>query len=171
MADGRRGPKGTGMFTRILVPLDGTDEAAAALPVATELARRLGSALLLLAMVPTADARLGLATDVASGALTDPAVYGAEVRARSQAAEGYVAAVAQQLADEGLSASYAIGTGDPGDGIVAAAREQGVDLILMATHGRSGLARLLFGSTTDDVLRHAGIPVLAVPVEGVDKDE
>ncbi len=151
------------MFRRILVPLDGTDEAAAALPAAVDLARRYGAALLLLDMVPTADAQAGLAVDVASGALTDPSVFGAEVSARRSAAEGYLQAVADELAGQGLDVSYAAGTGSAAEGIVETAREQQVDLIVMATHARGGLGRLVFGSVTGHVLRNAHVPVLAVP--------
>ena len=151
------------MFQRILVPLDGSEESTAAVPVAAELARRLGAALLLLEMVPTAGATLGLAADVASGALTDPQLYGAEVAAREQVAEGYIAAVAEELAGQGLDVAYAVGSGSASAGIVEAARSEAADLIVMATHARGGLGRLVFGSVTDQVLRHSHVPVLAIP--------
>jgi len=50
--------------------------------------------------------------------------------------------------------------GDPADSITAYAIKQGVDLIAMATHGRHGLDRLLFGSVTEAVLRHTVVPLL-----------
>jgi nucleotide-binding universal stress UspA family protein len=153
------------MFQKILVPLDGTDEGAAALPVATEMARQFEAALLLLEMVPARGASLGLAADAATGAMTDPNVFEAEVEAREQVAEGYISAMADQLSAEGFEVSFAVGTGGEGKGIVEAARREEVDLIVMATHGRSGLGRLVFGSTTDYVIRHAHIPVLVVPPE------
>lgn len=152
------------MFQRILVPLDGTDQAAAALPVATELARRFGAALLLLEMVPERREALGLAADVASGAMTDPNVFGAQVTAREAVAESYISAVAEQLTADGLDARFAIGTGDEDKGIIQAAIREQVDLIVMATQPRRGLGRLLFGSTTDDVVHHSPVPVLVVPV-------
>ena len=162
---------GIAMFSRILVPLDGSDEAAAALEIAKGIARRFSSSLLLLEMVPTTGATLGLASDVASGALTDPQLYQAEVAARESAAEGYIDAVAQELAEQGLDVSYAVGTGNEGAGIVEAARREDVDLIIMATHARGGLGRLVFGSTTDHVIRNAHIPVLAIPPEAQVDDE
>lgn len=151
------------MYRRILVPLDGSDEARVALPVAVELAQRFGASLLLLQMVPTGDATIGLAADVASGALGDPGVCNAEVEAREQIAQGYVSAVADELAATGIEVSYAVGTGGESRGIVEAAQREGVDLIVMATHARSGLGRLVFGSVTDAVLRGARVPVLAIP--------
>ena len=151
------------MFRKILVPLDDSEEARAALPVAVDLARHFGGTVLLLEMVRTGDATLGLAADVASGALTDPSVFSAEVAARQTVAEGYIAAVADELHEQGIDVAYAVGTGSEGAGIVEAARREAVDLIVMATHARGGLGRLVFGSVTDHVIRHAHVPVLAIP--------
>lgn len=151
------------MFRKILVPLDGSDEAAAALPLACGLARQFGASLLLLEMVPTTDATLGLVADAASGAMTDPTVFEEVVEAREQVAEGYISGVADQLSAEGLDVSFAVGTGSESKGIIEAARREGVDLIVMATHARTGLGRLVFGSVTDYVIRHVHIPVLVVP--------
>jgi universal stress protein A len=54
-------------------------------------------------------------------------------------------------------------SGEPELDIVRAARELGVDLIVMATHGRTGLAHFILGSITEQVLRHAPCPVLILP--------
>ena len=59
----------------------------------------------------------------------------------------------------------AIVHGTPDVAIVEYARENDVDLVVMGTHGRSGLDRFLIGSTTDKVIRTAHVPVLAVPVD------
>ncbi len=151
------------MFQRILVPLDGAGEPSPAVPVAAALAERLGASLLLLEMVPTAGSRLGLAADVASGALTDPSSYGAEVVARTRAAEGYVAALAEELAARGLDVLYSVGTGSESAGVIEAVRAENIDLVVIAGHARSGLGRLFGGSGIDDILRDAGVPVLVVP--------
>ena len=152
------------MFQRLLVPLDGSDEAAIAIPVAREVAQRFGAAILLVQMVEAGATTMAMAADVASGAMTDPNLITAELDARETIAEGYIGAVADQLAAEGLAVAWTVGTGADGAGIVEAASVGGADLIVMATHARSGLSRLFFGSVTEHVLRHAGIPVLAVPV-------
>ncbi len=151
------------MFKKILVPLDGTDEAALAVPVAAQLARRFGSSVLLLELVSTSGAALALATDVASGAMTDPATITGDVDVREAIAEGYVSAMAAALVEQGISASFAVGRGDESAGILAAAEREGVELIVMATHGRGALGRLVFGSVTESVSRHAPVPVLVVP--------
>ena len=61
--------------------------------------------------------------------------------------------------------------GDPRDAINEAAKELGADLIVMATHGRSGIARVLLGSVTESVVRTAPCPVLTVkqPADAADK--
>jgi nucleotide-binding universal stress UspA family protein len=113
--------------------------------------------------VRTTGASLALAADTASGAMTDPNVIATELEAHEQAAEGYVSAIAEQLAGEGLDVSYAVGQGGEGAGIAEAARREQVDLIVMATHARGALGRLVHGSVTDDVVRHTTVPVLTVP--------
>jgi nucleotide-binding universal stress UspA family protein len=151
------------MFRKILLPLDGSDEAAAAIPVATALARQFGASVLLLQMVGSRGTTLGLVADAASGAMTDPNVFQAEAEAREVVAEGYVSAVADELLAEGVDATFAVGSGSDEKGIVEAAQREAVDLIVMATHARTGLGRLVHGSTTDYVIRHAHVPVLVVP--------
>ena len=151
------------MFTRLLVPLDGSDTSMAALPVARAIARQFGASLLLLEMVPVRGANMALATDVATGAMTDPNVIQTEIEVREQAAEGFVSAVAEELSGEGLDVSYATGVGDEDDGIIQAARDQRIDLIVMASHRRGFLSRLVSGSVTDDVVHQSRVPVLVVP--------
>src|SRR6185295_14135634 len=63
----------------------------------------------------------------------------------------------------GLSLRKRVLCGAPPEMIIAAAAESGADLIVMSTHGRSGLMRLLYGSVTEAVLRGSPVPVLVVP--------
>jgi len=63
---------------------------------------------------------------------------------------------------QGLEVEEVIAHGDAASEIVRVARERGVDLIVISSHGRTGLGRLLFGSTTESVVRHAPCPVLVV---------
>lgn len=64
------------------------------------------------------------------------------------------------LEQAGFSVSLAAEFGDPATGILRFARAQGVDLVLMATHGRSGLSRAVLGSVAGRVLRSAPVPVV-----------
>lgn len=151
------------MFRKLLVPLDGTDAAARALPYAVELARRFDAALVLVDVVPTRDTTLALAADIASGAMTDPALIAAEVSARETAARGYITAVAEELAAQGVQVAAVVAQGAEGRGVVDVARREGADLIVMAAHGHGPLGRLVFGNVTEDVIHHSPAPVLVIP--------
>lgn len=78
------------------------------------------------------------------------------------AAEGRLALLAQRVRVAGLLGETRTMTGDPSVAILALADELDVDLIVMGTHGRTGLARAIIGSTAESVLRGASCPVLVV---------
>ena len=73
---------------------------------------------------------------------------------------------AQQLVTRGraigVTVSFLVWTGDPGESIVLAAEAEGVDLVVVGTHGRGTIGRLLLGSVSDHVVRNAPWPVLVV---------
>ena len=150
------------MISTILVPLDGSDTAAAALPVAQEMAARFAARVHLVQVVDTGAASLALGANAAAGGLTDPSAITAEVHERVEIAKGYLSAVADQLAEQGVTASYEVQDGPAGQGIIEAAATAGAELIVMCSHGRTGLRRLVFGSVADHVVRHASTPVLVV---------
>ncbi len=64
---------------------------------------------------------------------------------------------------QNLTVTTIVGHGDAGDEIVRIARDEAVDLIVMSTHGRTGLDRVVFGSVAEKVVRHAHRPVLTIP--------
>jgi nucleotide-binding universal stress UspA family protein len=66
------------------------------------------------------------------------------------------------LRSQGVDAAWAVRHGRAADEILAAADESGADLIAMATHGRTGIGRLLFGSVAEAVLRRAPVPVFMI---------
>jgi nucleotide-binding universal stress UspA family protein len=67
------------------------------------------------------------------------------------------------LEEAGFAVSLVVRFGDPAEEITAFAREEGVDLVIMATHGRSGLQRAVMGSVAEKVLHNASVPVIMVP--------
>ncbi|HEV2912785.1 MAG TPA: universal stress protein [Pyrinomonadaceae bacterium] len=71
----------------------------------------------------------------------------------------------------GLNIEEVIAHGDAASEIVRVARERGVDLIVISSHGRTGLGRMLFGSTAESVVRHAPCPVLVVKPPPQERDE
>lgn len=85
-----------------------------------------------------------------------------DVESRRRDAEEYLAPIAAELRKQGVDVSFQVRRGRPAEEILAAAREGHVDLIAMATHGRTGLGRLLFGSVAEAVLRHAPVPVFMI---------
>ena len=142
------GPGETGNdATRLLVPLDGSEEAQAALPYALALATP-GAELILLTVLPTAEA----APTSAEPGTTTP-----EDRAR--AALELVAKGARQA---GHAVRIEVAVGDPTARIVDAAADMNVTMIVMTSHGRGALGRLIFGSVADGVARTADVPVMIV---------
>ncbi len=144
-------PAGGGLprLRRILVPLDGSRLAEAALPGIAALARRHGAALVLLRVAHAA-------------ALTGPNLAEAQVSV-VQEAEAYLGGVERRLAGEGLAASSAVRYGRTPDEILDDVRVRRPDLVAMSTHGRTGLTHLLLGSVAEQVLRASPAPVLLFP--------
>ena len=64
--------------------------------------------------------------------------------------------------DSGVTAEFLVWEGDPGDSIAAAAEAEHADIVVVGTRGRSGAERMLLGSVSDHVVRHAECPVLVV---------
>jgi nucleotide-binding universal stress UspA family protein len=132
------------MYERILVPLDGSEAAETILPFAEKVAGPLDAEVILLHVI--ADSRGEL-------------VFASRARA-----EEYLHSLAEELSEKGIRVRTGIrfGSGSAPGAILAAATALDADLIAMATQGRTGLNRLLFGSVAEAVLREAQIPVLIV---------
>ncbi|HZQ99286.1 MAG TPA: universal stress protein [Chloroflexota bacterium] len=141
------------MIRSILLPLDGSQFAFGALPYATTIARGAGARLELVTV--TADVAAQETDGDEKRFAPDDSTYDMQ--------EWSPEAVAARLRSEGLSVGTHVYVGDPAGEIVMAADALGADLVVMATHGRTGLGRWLFGSVADGVLRQAGTPVLLVP--------
>ena len=133
----------------ILVPLDGSLLAEAALPRAIELAGSSGARLLLLR---------------AAEAYTLPGIDPTDAQVRVvEEAEAYLAQVAERLKMYGLpKVETSVWYGPAPYAIVEGARFHKVDLIVMTTHGRSGLGRLILGSVAESVLRGTTTPILLI---------
>lgn len=71
-------------------------------------------------------------------------------------------AVADQARERDIETTTAVRRGNPPDAILNYANDHDIDLIVMGTHGRTGVKRALLGSVTEDVVRHTEIPVLSV---------
>ncbi len=145
----------------VLLPLDTSEVSASALPYARSLAQALGLPLVLLAVWDGTDQDL-------EGRLT--AVQTAETeRVAIEIYREYLERIAGELQASGFGAvSIAVRKGRPVDEILASAREHEAAYVVMATHGRGGLGRLLFGSVADRLVHSCPVPLLLVhpPAEG-----
>ena len=74
--------------------------------------------------------------------------------------------IREQAGEAGVDVTATIGTGPAARVIRTYSDEHGVDLIVMGTHGRSGVERYLIGSVTESIVRHASVPVCCVPIGG-----
>lgn len=137
----------------ILVPLDGSRLAAAALPYATALAFVTGARISLLAIVESATERIGTPSAAAQ--------EGDERRVTESAA--YLESVAIPLRARGLAVTTGVRHGNPAEEILADTEAEECSLVVMSTHGRTGLERARAGSVAQHVLRHAVVPTLVVP--------
>lgn len=126
------------MFKHILVPLDGSPAAAAALPLAESLARARAGELILLRVSP----------------------YQYQGAAQTAEARDYLAVMVAGLAARGVRARPALSDGEVAEAIVDEARGAPADLIVMTTHGRHGVARAVYGSVAERVLASSPVPVL-----------
>lgn len=152
------------MFNKILVPLDGSELAEQALPPALTIAHKANELILLNApMVSPALTSLVYTYDV-------PNLDISIDHLRAQA-ERYLALQKAELKREGLTIHNEVVPGDAASIIIDTAIAEDVDLIVMSTHGYTGLDHLVMGSVTERVLRQAPCPVLVVrdarPIEHV----
>lgn len=145
------------MYDRILIPTDGSECADAAATEAIELAATFDATLHVVYVVDAAALPSTIDAGYVSEALEDAGEEAIE-RVRERAAAAGVEDVASEVV-----------YGAPHRSIVQYADEADVDLIVMGTHGRSGIERYLLGSVTEKVVRTAGVPVLTIQPE--DREE
>lgn len=167
-------------YQKILVPLDGSELAAQALPHAEQIAQGSGAQLILSQIVET---HVGfVVAPVGTGASGPGVGAGAggigvgvgvavdEEQEQQQAideATAHLERLATSLQHRKIDTMVDVNTGDPATRIVDYAAANDVDLIVMSTHGRSGLSRWAYGSVANKVLHAAPCPVLVVrPADG-----
>ena len=160
------------LYKKILVPLDGSELAAQALPHAVEIARGAQAQLVLVRVVEQhvkVGAIPGLGTTGMGGGVGGGAVgllgTSLDDEAQRQAideAEATLTALVPELRHRRVEAVVEVLIGDPAIQIVDYADTHDIDLIVMSTHGRSGIARWRFGSVANKVLHEASCAVVLV---------
>ena len=143
------------MFKHILVPVDGSPTSLLALSKAAELAKAFGSDVTAVYVIDPYPFT-GVGADFAYG----QAQY---LSAATAEADSALNAVKQHMEQAGIAVSTLIGEGHSvHDGVMQAAKATDADLIVMGSHGRKGLEKLVLGSVTQRVLAASLIPVLVV---------
>ena len=140
------------MYDRILIPTDGSECADSAVEHALDIAAQYDAELHVLSIV---DSR-----DVSHSA---PAISPEQVQQTLRdRAESVVESVADRAEAAGVTVVTAVESGIPDDVVVEYAADEDCDLIVMGTHGRTGLERYLLGSVTERTVRRSSVPVLTV---------
>jgi nucleotide-binding universal stress UspA family protein len=147
------------MYTRILVPLDGSTRAERAIPVAARIARTSGGAVIL---VHAVNAAIGFLTSLVGEAAVVQSVLDAD----QAAAEAYLAGIKQAPELAGITTETRVLFGPASSAILAVVESSQADLIVLCSHGYTGMTRWALGSVAEKVARHAQIPVLVLREAG-----
>lgn len=165
------------MFKKIIVPCDGSELAQdSVFPHVEELAKATGAEIIIVRVVPVPAGRSGTAyragapempislpeTPEDARVARHPIFKDQEIASAEAEARHSVARAEAMLHEKGISARAEVLLGRPADEIIEYAKEQDADLIVMCSHGRSGIGRWVFGSVTEKVLRGAETPVLII---------
>jgi len=149
------------MFSRVMVPLDGSKVGEAAIPVLIQLVDKLAPGtkveVILIGVITL------LRHWVVVGEASAPVSYTEEeLKLIKERVSDYLVRTGELLKQRGVTVRTLVSVGNAADELIKAAEENKVDLIAMSTHGRSGLRKLAFGSITDKVLHRSPVPVLMV---------
>lgn len=155
------------MFKRLLVPLDGSRFGSRAVRYAIEIAQHFGAEVILLHVIQSSipiSASTGIMPDIQSPTSTEIAARAAFEAGKQNAARAkqYLSRKVRAMKSQDIQASYQVVVGDPAQSIMEFTENAKIDLVVMTTHGRSGLRRAVMGSVADAVIRESGLPILVV---------
>ena len=149
------------MYKKILAPLDGSELAECALEHVNAIAKgcKVPEVVLFRVVEPIYSG---------AAALPEGAMMYAELIEQSQKdAESYIASITGKFKQKyNIPAKSVLANGNAAEEILEYVKKNDVDLIIMTTHGRSGVSRFLFGSVADKVSRHSTVPVLIISPPG-----
>ncbi|MHB1457276.1 MAG: universal stress protein [Armatimonadota bacterium] len=146
------------MYKKILLPLDGSELAEAAIPHAKSLALAFNAQITLISIIEpitmyTQPGMIGPVMDVP-----------VDIEEEIDSAEKYLTEIKSKLDSENIKTDTVTLAGYPAVQICDYAEDNAIDMIVMSTHGRSGIQRWVYGSVADRVLRAAKTPILLVRV-------
>lgn len=143
------------MFTNILVPLDGSKRAEAILPHVEELALRCSANVIFLQVVEPSPV-------IVEAEAAYLALRQQQLAELTRQAESYLAGRKGEFREKGIEAKTRVVYGPVVEAIIQAAENEGADLIAIASHGRSGLSRVFYGSVAAGVLHRIDRPLLLI---------
>ena len=146
------------MFQRILVPLDGSKRAERALPIAARIAHRTGGSIVLVQVV---NIPIGY-----SPAQTQSVVLKQEVLQITSEARKYLADVSSSDILTGIPTEIEVSYGVPASTILDMVPTQNVDIIIICSHGSTGMRHWVLGSVAQKIARHSPVPVLILREDG-----
>ena len=149
------------MYKKILVPLDGSKRAEAVLPHAEEMANRYGAEIIFLRVEE-------LCIMLEWDEVVDLAKCHEKFDARKKVSESYLAELKTKFRDKGIKTEARVVYGPVVKSILTEAEEMDVDIIVMASHGLSGLPRTFYGSVTAGVLQKIDRPLLIIRTRRVE---
>ena len=144
------------MYKKVLFTTDGSKFAEDSLPYAVDLAKQCSAALGILTVIENP---VFYGTPEAT-ALYDAEFYRSLESELDKLAQAAIDRATQRAAESGVKASGKIRRGSPADEIVGEAKDWSADVVVLSTHGRTGLGRLFLGSVANAVVHHAPCPVL-----------
>jgi nucleotide-binding universal stress UspA family protein len=143
------------MYKKILIPLDGSKRAEAILPHVEEMAQRYKSEVIFFRVVEHPP----VVTTPGQPDMTHP---GKVIEQRKEEAELYLKKLQGEFEQKGIQASIAVQQGTIVKAIINEAERRSVDLIALASHGRSGLGQVFYGSVAAGVLQRVDRPLLLI---------
>ncbi len=150
------------MYKKILVPLDGSGRAEVILPHVEELAHRCEANVIFLQVIEPVPVQV-----VPDGYVSDVRVDAASQESVINVSQSYLDGLRGEFRQKGIPAKSLVEQGPVVKTIINVAEREGVDLIAMASHGRSGLSRVFYGSVAAGVLNRVARPLLLIRAEGV----
>jgi len=152
------------MYQKILVPLDGSKLAECALPYVEELAKGCGTEEVILVSVTERVQGYRVFDD--STQMRGQRLIREAVGKKQEQAQKYLDRIAKAMKAKGISVDTEVLLGDPAEEIISYAKHPGCDIIVISSHGRSGISRWAFGSVADKIFRASTVPILMVRASG-----
>ena len=143
------------MYKTILAPLDGSQRAEAILPHLEEVARRYDATVILFQVVEAAPLVVGLGSAYAEQ-------YRDAFEQQAKEVENYLTGLKEMFQQKGITVRIRVGHGPVADEIIKTAESEKADIIALASHGRSGLSKVFYGSVAASILHRIDRPLLLV---------